>query len=367
MDYDITNERRLEYKRISENSRKAKIDALNGKGPKPVHNINIPKYDPNELMPQLESNGYKTLSLFSGGGGLDLGFDKAGFEHVASYEIIEIAAKTLKSNRPNWKVFGGKDGDVRNVDWSKYKGKVDIIHGGPPCQPFSIAGQQKGSNDERDMWPEFSRAVNQIKPKAFIAENVPGLLTKKFESYVQKVILDQLSEYTIFKFIINANEFGVPQKRSRVVFVGFKNKNCAKYFEPPKPTHLKPIMAREALGLKEIGNDNLAPTIRSAFTGKRNTTSVLNSKAAEKIWLNMGIWPNGVQLTRELAQGFVAKDKSFRMSVKDVGLLQGFPEDWNFEGAVYQVLGQIGNSVPPVMAYNIALAVSKALNKVYNN
>lgn len=367
MDYDITNERRLEYKRVSETSRKAKVDALNGKGPKPNHKINIPKYDPNKLMPQLEKNGFKALSLFSGGGGLDLGFDRAGFEHFASYEIIDIAGKTLKANRPDWNVFGGKDGDVRNVDWSKYKGKVDIIHGGPPCQPFSIAGQQKGSNDERDMWPEFSRAVNAIKPKAFVAENVPGLLTKKFETYVQTVILDQLSDYTIFKFVVNASDYGVPQKRSRVVFVGFKKKECAKYFEPPQATHSKPILAREALGLKDNGTDNLAPTIRSAFTGKRNTTSVLNSKASEKSWQELGLWPNGVQINRELAQGFVTKDKTFRMSVKDVGLLQGFPEDWKFEGAVYQVLGQIGNSVPPVLAYNIALAVSKALNKVYGN
>ncbi len=369
MDYNITEERRLEYKKVSEASRKAKIAALEGKGPKPIHSINKPKLNPNKLMPQLESNGFSTLSLFSGGGGLDLGFDRAGFDHFASYEIIDIAAATIKANRPSWNVYGGKNGDVKNVNWKQFKGKVDVIHGGPPCQPFSIAGQRKGKHDERDMWPEFGRAVNEIKPKVFIAENVPGLLSKKFESYVQKVIIDTLSDYHIFQFIVNANDYGVPQKRSRVVFVGFRNKECAKYFSQPEPTHLedKQIGARHALGLPDIGNDNFAPTIRSAFTGKRNTTSVLNSKASQKTWNDLGLWPNGVQLTRERAQAFVAKDQTFRMSVQDVGILQGFPDNWKFEGAVYQVLGQIGNSVPPVMAYNIAVAVSKALNRVYGN
>lgn len=369
VDYNITEERRLEYKRVSEESRIAKLKALNGEGPKPFHDINKPIYNPNELMPQLRRSKFKALSLFSGGGGLDLGFDKAGFTHAASYEIIDIAAKTLKKNRPTWEVYGGAEGDVRKVSWKKYKKEVDVIHGGPPCQPFSIAGQRKGSLDERDMWPEFGRAVKEIKPKAFIAENVPGLMSKKFESYVQQVIYDELNDYNIISFKVNANDFGVPQKRSRVIFVGFKSKECFKLYSPPAPTHLfdRTIGVRAALGLPDIGADGIAPTIRSAFTGKRNTTSVLNSKASQKTWSDLGVWPNGVQLTRELARNFVTKDKSFRMSVKDVGLLQGFPEDWHFEGAVYQVLGQIGNSVPPVLAYNIANSVLKALNRYYLN
>lgn len=384
MDYNITEERRLEYKRVSEEARKAKVRALEGNGPEPIHPINKPKYNPNKLMPQIESNGFKALSLFSGGGGLDLGFDRAGYEHVSSYEIIEIAGKTLKSNRPHWDVNYGEDGDVRKANWKKFKNKVDIIHGGPPCQPFSVAGQGKGHLDERDMWPEFARAVNEIKPKAFIAENVPGLLGKKFETYVQEVIIDKLSDYTIQKFVVTASDFGVPQKRKRVVFVGFKNKKCASYYNPPEPTHYdqfdnklqldftdkklkKVIGVREALGLPDIEVDGLAPTIRSAFTGKRNTTSVLNSKASQEVWKSYQVWPNGVQSDRQKARAFVTKDKSFRMSVHDVALLQGFPKDWKFEGAVYQVLGQIGNSVPPVLAYQIALSVSKALHKHYGN
>lgn len=105
---------------------------------------------------------------------------------------------------------------MTNVDWKKYKGKIDVIHGGPPCQPFSIAGEQKGLDDERNMWGEFNRAVNTIKPKAFVAENVLGLLNPKFEGFVQKYILDELADYHIVKFEMHASDYGVPQIRKRV-------------------------------------------------------------------------------------------------------------------------------------------------------
>lgn len=380
--YNITDEKRAEYRRISKSSRLAKIAAEQGLH-EATHIINTPKLDPNELMPQLPFNGIKSLSLFSGGGGLDLGFDRAGFLHTASYELIPICKHTLKENRPSWTVFGGADeGDVTKIKWGKYRGTVDLIHGGPPCQPFSIAGEQKGLDDERNMWGEFSRAVNTIKPKAFVAENVLGLLNPKFHGFVQKYILDQLTDYYIVKFEMHASDYGVPQIRRRVFFVGFRTKKAFSKFEVPKPTHnrehlgIKKIQSslplfkdnkkktmgvREALGLGDIGYDSLAPTIRSAFTGKRNTTSILNSAAGQKSWGDMEIWPNGVQMDRNKASEFPAKHNHFRLSVQDVAIIQGFPEDWKFSGAAYQILGQIGNSVAPPVAYQVAKNVALAL------
>lgn len=381
-DYDITEEKREEYRRISIESREARLAADNGLH-KVLHPINVPLLDPNELMPQLENNSLRALSLFSGGGGLDLGFDRAGYVHAASYELIPICKETLKSNRPQWQVFGGPDeGDVTKVDWSRYKGKIDLIHGGPPCQPFSIAGQQKGIDDERNMWGEFNRAVNAIKPKAFVAENVLGLLNPKFKGFVQKYILDELTDYQIVKFEMHASDFGVPQIRKRVFFVGFRTKKALSKFVIPEATHTsdhlgyqvsesiismfneakeKTMGVRQALGLEDINFDNLAPTIRSAFTGKRNTTSVLNSSAGQKSWGDMELWPNGVQASRYKASQFPAKFDHFRMSVQDVGIIQGFPENWKFSGAVYQILGQIGNSVSPPVAYQVAKNVAEAL------
>jgi len=377
--YDITLEKRAEYRQISKASRLAKRDAEQGLHKK-VHEINKPLLDPDMLMPQKQSNNLRTLSLFSGGGGLDLGFDRAGYKHIASYELIPICKDTFLANRPHWKVYAGpKEGDVTQVDWKKYKGEIDVIQGGPPCQPFSIAGEQKGLDDERNMWGEFTKAVNTIKPKVFVAENVLGLLNPKFEGFVKKYIIDAMSDYHIIKFEMNASDFGVPQIRRRVFFVGFKNKKNLKLFKVPNPTHIceytnKKILftksndnlqitpgVRKALGLPNTGYDNIAPTIRSAFTGKRNTTSVLNSSAGQKSWGDMKVWPNGVQMDRERASLFPAKDNHFRLSVQDIGIIQGFPENWKFAGAAYQILGQIGNSVSPPVAYNVAINVAKAL------
>uniref|UniRef100_UPI0040475ED7 DNA cytosine methyltransferase n=1 Tax=Polynucleobacter sp. TaxID=2029855 RepID=UPI0040475ED7 len=378
--YDITPEKRAEYRETSQKSRLAKLDAQAGKSIS-IHKINKPKLNPNDLMPQLKKNGLATLSLFSGGGGLDLGFDKAGFAHIASYELIPICGETLKLNRPKWNVFSGpEDGDVTKVSWKKYAGKVDVIHGGPPCQPFSIAGGQLGQNDERNMWGEFNRAVNTIKPKAFIAENVLGLMGAKFDWFVKSQILDELSDYTIVKFELNSANFGVPQIRRRVFFVGFRTKKAFNKFVIPEPTHRvingktsksigdlfetgKPeaMGVRKALGLKSNGFDSFAPTIRSGFTGKRNTTSVLNSKAGQNSWGQLKVWPNGVQASRKAASKFPAQDDHFRLSVEDCALIQGFPEDWKFSGAVYQILGQIGNSVCPPVAYAVAVNIANAL------
>jgi DNA (cytosine-5)-methyltransferase 1 len=148
-EYKLTTEQRNTYRKISQKSREAKMRAEQGLLSR-VHSVNTPLLDPNQLMPQLESNGLTTLSLFSGGGCLDLGFDKAGYTHQGSYELIPICGETLKSNRPNWIIHSGPEkGDVTKIVWQDYIGSIDVIHGGPPCQPFSIAGQQAGQNDER--------------------------------------------------------------------------------------------------------------------------------------------------------------------------------------------------------------------------
>lgn len=385
--YNITNAKRNQYKKISYNSRLAKLAAEKGILEK-VHDINHPKLFPEFLMSQQKKNGLKCLSLFSGGGGLDLGFDYAGYSHVASYELIPICGETLKLNRPQWSIFSGlEEGDVTNVNWDIYKGKVDVIHGGPPCQPFSVAGEQKGKEDERNMWEEFSRAINTIKPRAFVAENVLGLMSPKFDGFVKKYILEELKSYKIKMFEMHAADYGVPQRRRRVFFVGFRNKKDFIRFIKPEPTHSwdrfkrskqnkifnlnifdydKPqtMGVRESLGLPDINFDDLAPTIRSAFTGKRNTTSILNSSAGQKSWGDMKIWASGVQSNREKASAFPAKFGHFRLSVQDCGIIQGFPENWEFAGAVYQILGQIGNSVSPPVAYAVAVNVAKALNAV---
>ncbi|MEN9670549.1 MAG: hypothetical protein RL018_826 [Pseudomonadota bacterium] len=377
MSYDLTDEQRDKYRATSIRSQQRKFALLKGLNFEklPKNNRFAGRLDPNDLMPQLESNNLTSLSLFSGGGGLDLGFDRAGYQHGTAFELLDICGETLRENRPNWDIRTGQnDGDVKNVAFSTFKG-VDVVHGGPPCQPFSIAGKQAGAEDPRNMWGEFVRCVLQTKPRAFIAENVVGLFDKKFESFVKQNILDPLAgQYTIFKFKLSAHDFGVPQARRRVFFVGFRAARDAARWVEPQPTHgdvdtvFGPLLprntVRRSLGLPSTGCDELAPTLRSGFTGPRNTTSILNSKAAQKVWASMSIWPNGVQSTRVAADAFTPENGHFRMSVADCALLQGFPEDWKFKGAVYQCLGQIGNSVCPPVGYVVARQVARALRGI---
>src|SRR5438874_10006411 len=127
---------------MSQTSRLAKLAAMRGEGRTAIHDINVPRLDPNVLMPVLTGNGLSALSLFSGGGGLDLGFERAGFSHKASWDVLEVAGVTLSSNRPEWQVHSGSDGDVTKVRWRSLRGMADVVHGGPPCQPFSVAGRQ---------------------------------------------------------------------------------------------------------------------------------------------------------------------------------------------------------------------------------
>lgn len=377
MPYELTDEQRDRYRSISIRSQARKQALLRGhREDSPIRGVRLgSRLDPNDLMPQLERNGLTCLSLFAGGGGLDLGFERAGFEHRAAFEILDICGETLRLNRPMWDVRSGAlSGDVRVAAFTPFRG-VDVVHGGPPCQPFSIAGKQAGADDPRNMWPDFIRCVLQTRPRAFIAENVPGLLDKKFDSFVRENIIAPLEgSYTIFKFKLSADDFGVPQARRRVFFVGFRAARDAARWVPPVPTHgdvetiFGPLLprntTRKSLGLPDIGVDEVAPTLRSGFTGPRNTTGILNSKAALKVWNSLNIWPNGVQSTRSKAAAYTPENGHFRLSVDDCGLLQGFPGDWRFSGAVYQVLGQIGNSVCPPVAYSVARNVARALGAV---
>jgi DNA (cytosine-5)-methyltransferase 1 len=369
---EISEDQRASFRATSRRSREAKVRALAGESGGSLHPVNRPTFDPSALMPRVSGHGLGALSLFSGGGGLDLGFDAAGFEHVASFDTLEAGGRTLSHNRPAWKVNSGADGDVREVDWRPYRG-ADLVHGGPPCQPFSVAGRQRGQEDERNLLPEFVRCVLAVRPQAFIAENVAALAGPKFAPYLAESFFEPLAgSYHVTSLLLAAREFGVPQSRRRVLFVGFRRKRDLARFERPPATHHPAgepvegcgptIGARAALGLPDIGYDALAPTLRSTLTGPRHTTSILSSASAQRAWEKLGIWPNGVAPDREAASAFPAPNGDFRLSVPDCALLQGFPESWTFDGPTYMALGQIGNSVAPPMGYAAALAVASAVH-----
>ena len=200
-----------------------------------------------------------SIEIFSGAGGLAKGLELAGADHKAFVEFNENACQTLRKNFNSDIVY---EGDVRNFDFCHYK-DIDIIAGGPPCQPFSLGGKAKGINDDRDMFPSAISSIRTLKPKAFIFENVKGLLRQSFADYFNYIIMQlkypniilenedwrknlQLLEnvagkspsYDVTYTLVNAADYGVPQIRERVIIVGIrKDLNTKWHF--PKPTHCK--------------------------------------------------------------------------------------------------------------------------------
>lgn len=212
----------------------------------------------------------KSIELFSGTGGLALGLHQAGFSHEALFEWDKDSCDNIKHNIANgypgvkdWSVF---QTDVRTVSYDGYTGKIQLVAGGPPCQPFSLGGKHQAYNDKRDMFPEAVRAVRETQPQAFIFENVKGLLRKSFSSYFNYILLqlqypliikksgmsweehltlleqhhtsphtDELSYNVVFR-LMNAADYGVPQSRHRVVIVGFRN-DCNACWSFPTATH----------------------------------------------------------------------------------------------------------------------------------
>ena len=156
------------------------------------------------------------IELCAGGGGQALGLEMAGFHHVAAVEFEPHYCTTLRTNRPHWKVI---EDDIRNFRSQDYS-DIDLIAGGVPCPPFSIAGKQLGSNDERDMFPAALKIIETIRPRAVLLENVPGLASIKFEDY-RHALLTKLSKfgYQPEWKVLQAADFGVPQLRPRFILV----------------------------------------------------------------------------------------------------------------------------------------------------
>src|SRR5690606_36241733 len=160
--------------------------------------------------------------LFAGAGGLAIGLEKAGLKCVALNEIDHWAAETLRKNRPNWKVL---EGDIRDLSFTQYEGKIDVVTGGFPCQAFSYAGKKLGLNDARGtLFYEFARAVQEVKPLICVGENVRGLLNHEGGRTLEgmKSILDEIGYKVVDPRILKAIFYKVPQKRERLILVGIR-------------------------------------------------------------------------------------------------------------------------------------------------
>lgn len=313
-----------------------------------------------------------SLELCAGGGGQAVGLEQAGFSHVALVENDKHACETLRLNRPEWNVV---EQDLREFQATKYKG-VDLVAGGVPCPPFSHAGKQLGTDDERNLFDEAIRVIRESKPRAIMLENVRGMLDSKFDEYRQLISLD-LAElgYKSEWRLLHANDYGVPQLRPRVVLVGVK-KSFAKYFTWPigcrenTPTvgeALADLMAKNGWkGAKSWAKqaNSIAPTLVGG--SKKHGGPDLGPTRAKKAWAALGV--NGHLVQYESPEkDFIGTKEGYEgmpyLSLRMAARIQGFPDSWEFFGKKTHSYRQIGNAFPPPVASAVAKHIASALKK----
>lgn len=309
---------------------------------------------------------YYSVELCAGAGGQALGLEKAGFRHVELLEIEHCACETLRLNRPKWTVI---EGDIRDYSPS-FSFPIDLLAGGVPCPPFSVAGKQKGQGDERDLFPEALRLVAELKPRAVMLENVRGLLDTVFDEYRAGIIkrLTDLGYVADWK-LLNASDYGVSQLRPRVLFVALQ-KETAPFFEWPTPTENPPPTVGELLfslisvnGWKGAENwkqtaCDIAPTLVGG--SKKHGGPDLGPTRARKAWASLGVDGLGLADTAP-APDFEGLP---RLTVEMTARLQGFPPDWLFAGRKTSQYRQIGNAFPPPVAQAVGKQILSALKAV---
>lgn len=306
-----------------------------------------------------------SLELCAGAGGQALGLEQAGFGHAGLVEIDSDCCKTLRLNRPEWIVH---EEDLNGFDGRGYKG-VDLLAGGLPCPPFSVAGKQLGKDDERNLFPAAIGLVDETRPKAVMIENVRGFLDAVFEDY-RGYIRAELKKlgYDAHWRLLNASDFGVPQLRPRVVIVALRD-DIKDGFDWPNPLPGDPPTVGKALyelmaergwrGAKKWAGraDEIAPTLVGG--SKKHGGPDLGPTRARKAWAALGV--NGKTIAEE------APDPDFvgmpRLTVRMAARIQGFPDSWKFHGRKTAAYRQVGNAFPPPVARAVAVQLRKAMDR----
>lgn len=318
----------------------------------------------------MTSSRLSVLEICAGAGGQALGLEMAHFEHQAAVEIEAVACETLRQNRPDWNVVGPPDhqGDVREFDGRPYRG-VDLLAGGVPCPPFSVAGKQLGSDDERDLFPAALRLIKEIRPRAVLLENVPGLGTSRFTAYRSGIEqqLKALRYHHVWK-PLNASTFGVPQLRPRFVLVAFARSEDIQRFHWPTRS-IEPPTVGEALFTLMAANcwpgafkwreraNTIAPTLVGG--SKKHGGADLGPTRAKAAWRLLGVDAMGIA-DNPPGPDFPVNGLP-KLTLEMVARLQGFPDDWTFAGKKTAIYRQIGNAFPPPAARALGEAIRDAL------
>lgn len=308
---------------------------------------------------------YNAIEICAGAGGQALGLEQAGFNHVALVEYEDEYCKCLKENRPGWNVLCQ---DVHNFDGVPYAGQIDLLAGGVPCPPFSIAGKQLGANDERDLFPQMLRLVKEINPKVVMIENVKGFLGNSFNDYRNQILktLDVLGYHTHIQ-LLNASDYGVPQLRPRVVIVGIR-KSLKDIFQFPDKEVDSSLSVGKCLydlmgqkgwnGLEEwsLVANKIAPTLVGG--SKKHGGPDLGPTRARAAWAELGIDGKGIA-NEAPEENFIGMP---RLTPRMLARIQGFPDEWYFGKKKTAACRMIGNAFPPPVAMKVGLQIKKVLD-----
>jgi DNA (cytosine-5)-methyltransferase 1 len=387
-------------------------------------------------------NNIKAIELFAGAGGLGMGVSRSGFETAAVIERDRYCCDTIRENQIRgmepvcaWPLI---EGDIRAFDFRSFEGKIDLVSGGPPCQPFSLGGKHRGHDDQRDMFPEAVRAVRKIRPRAFLFENVKGLTRTGFASYFEYIRLqltypeitkrssedwpDHLArlerrhthggtldlQYRLVTRVLNAADYGVPQRRERVFLVGFRSDLDIEWAFP-EPTHSRDALIWEQTrsgdywgrhGILNPWRKSLEPihltfyklkkkpvtspwrTVRDALSDlpdpERNPLAAMQypnhrfqggarsypghtgsplDEPAKTLKAGVHGVPGGENM-------LLKPDGSVRyLTVRESARLQMFPDSFVFHGSWTETMRQLGNAVPVGLAELLASHVRKHLER----
>jgi DNA (cytosine-5)-methyltransferase 1 len=327
-----------------------------------------------------EPSVYRVIELFSGAGGLALGLENAGFKSELLVEIDNDSCKTLKINRANWNVV--RD-DIKNISFEKYRGNVDVVAGGFPCQAFSYAGKGLGFEDTRGtMFFEFARCLNEVQPKIAIGENVKGLL-KHDKGRTLKTMLSTLAEigYKPFYGILRAQFLDVPQKRERLIIIGIRKDLNIRPKLPKEKNYIltlrdvlhhcpespfTPYSARKSRFLELIPPGgywkDLSLEMQKDYMGVSFYRTGGKTGMARRLTWN----EPSLTLTCNPSQKHTERchpSETRPLTVREYARIQTFPDEWEFAGSISSKYKQIGNAVPVNLAYHLGRSLIVMLNE----
>lgn len=334
---------------------------------------------------------YTSIELFAGAGGLALGMHMAGFRHVLLNEMDAMACQTLRMNHPEWNVL---EGDIHTIDFTPLRGRIDFLSGGFPCQAFSYAGKKGGLNDTRGtLFFELARAVKEIQPKVFMAENVKGLLSHDDGKTLEVIrnAIDELGYTLVEPRVLKAIMYQVPQKRERLILIAIRNDifEAGVEFRWPDPYH-RIMTLRDAFFGGELFDDDVPISEGQLYPAKKARVMAMVPEGGDwrdlpveeqKEYMGGSFYLGGgktgmarrlsmdepsLTLTCAPAQKQTERchpTETRPLTVREYARIQTFPDNWEFAGSISDQYKQIGNAVP----VNLAFAIGRSLIRLFND